>query len=89
MSTLKHDPASLTQLKAHTLTSSSPQARDIGGDFHAVFALLSIKQEVKTASTSWSELAQHNILRDSLHRVTLPMCCCFHKDIHLNNQKRH
>lgn len=43
--------------KALRLTSSSPKARDIGWDLHAIFALLSIKQEVKTPSASWSKLA--------------------------------
>ncbi len=55
------------------LTSSHADAGYVCGDLHAIFTLLSIQQQVKASCTSRGELAEHDVLRHTLHGVALTM----------------
>lgn len=73
-------------LKMTRLTSSHTDARYVGGNLHAVFTLLSIQQEVKASSTSWGKLAEHDVLRNALHWITLTVGRGLHQHIHLEEK---
>lgn len=51
------------------LTSCHADARDVGGNLHAVFAFLSIQQQVETAGACRSQLPEHDVFRHALHGV--------------------
>lgn len=69
------------------LTSSHADARYVCRDLHAVFTLLSIQQQVKAACTCRGELAKHDVLRHTLHWVTLTMGGGLHQHVHLEKRK--
>lgn len=68
------------------LTSRHADARYVCRDLHAVLALLGIKQQVEAAGSCWGQLAKHDVLRHTLHRVALSVRGRLHQHIHLQEK---
>ena len=70
--------------KKKRLTSAHHAVADVRRDLHALLALLCVEQQVEAAGADLRQLAEHDVLRDALHRVALAVHRRLHQDVHLH-----